>query len=140
MKVLLDPNACTQLKRGHLSVSESVRGSERVLFSTIVAGELRYGFRYRTRFDTNLRELRAFLDNAYVSLLPVTLVTSDRYSRIAASLRQKGRPIPSNDIWIAAHAMEAGADLVSFDAHFEHVDGLAWIPLSVERKARPVSP
>ena len=47
-----------------------------------------------------------------------------------SSLRAKGRPIPTNDIWIAAHAMETGADLVSADRHFEHVDGIAWIRLS----------
>jgi len=59
--------------------------------------------------------------------LTVTLVTADRFGRIAASLRRKGRPLPTNDIWIAAHAMESGADLLSFDRHFEHVEGLAWI-------------
>jgi tRNA(fMet)-specific endonuclease VapC len=37
--------------------------------------------------------------------------------------------MPTNDIWIAAHAMETGADLLSFDEHFEHVEGLAWIHL-----------
>ena len=59
--------------------------------------------------------------------MPVGLATADRYSRIATSLRAKGRPIPTNDMWIAAHAMETGADLVSADGHFEHVDGIAWI-------------
>ena len=95
-----------------------------------MAGELLYAFRHGSRFDKNLRELRELLDHPYVTFLPVTLVTADRYSRIAGSLRRKGRPIPTNDIWIAAHAMESGADLVSFDEHFEHVDGLAWIRLS----------
>ena len=52
--------------------------------------------------------------------------TAERYGVISAALRAKGRPIPANDVWIAAHAMETGADLVSADAHFEHVDGLAW--------------
>ncbi len=44
-----------------------------------------------------------------------------------AALRRKGTPIPTNDIWIAAHAMESGADLLSFDEHFGAVDGIAWI-------------
>ena len=56
------------------------------------------------------------------------------YSRIAASLRAKGRPLPTNDVWIAAHAMETGADLVSADRHFEHVDGIAWVRLKGERR------
>ncbi len=130
MKVLLDSDAYSGLKRGHPRVAEIVRASERVLFSAVVAGELLYGFRQGSRFDKNLRELREFLDHPYITFLPITFVTSDRYSRIAVSLRRKGRPIPTNDIWIAAHAMETGSDLISFDEHFEHVDGLAWVHLS----------
>ena len=127
MKVLLDSNAYSHLKRGHRQVAEIVRRSEEVLLSTIVIGELLYGFRRGSRLDRNVRELQSFLDNPYVTVLPVGLTTADRYARIAVSLRAKGRPIPSNDIWIAAHAMETGADLVSYDRHFEAVDGLAWV-------------
>lgn len=53
------------------------------------------------------------------------------------SLRAKGRPIPTNDIWIAAHVMETGADLVSADRHFEHVDGIAWLRLKADRRQAP---
>jgi predicted nucleic acid-binding protein len=129
MKVLLDSDAYSQLKRGHPRVIELVRASEKVLFSVVVAGELLYGFRYGSRFEKNLQELREFIDNPYVTFLPVTFTTCDRYSRIAVGLRRKGKPIPTNDIWIAAHAMETGADLLSFDQHFENVDGLVWIHL-----------
>ncbi len=59
----------------------------------------------------------------------MTLNTADRFGRIAAALRTKDRPIPTNDIWIAAHTMESGADLLSYDRHFSAVDGLAWVPL-----------
>ena len=132
MRLLLDSNAYSQLKRGHRTVADLVRKSEEVFFSAIVAGELLYGFRHGSRFERNLEELRAFLDNPYVTFVKAGLTTSDRYSRIAAQLRQNGRPIPTNDIWIAAHTMETGADLVSFDAHFESVEGLPWIHLSSE--------
>lgn len=129
MKVLLDSDAYSQLKRGHRQVAELVRASENVFFSAIVAGELLYGFRHGSRFEGNLRELRHFLDHPYVIFVPVSLVTCDRYSRIAVNLRRKGKPIPSNDIWVAAQAMETGTDLLSFDEHFAQVDGLAWIQL-----------
>jgi predicted nucleic acid-binding protein len=132
MRILLDSNAYTRLERGHSAVAELVRRSEAVLVSTIVAGELLYGFRQRNRFEKNQRDFHLFLDNPYVHLVPVTFVTADRYSRVAASLRAKGQPIPTNDIWIAAHTMETGAELVSFDQHFQNVDGLAWLHLSVE--------
>jgi tRNA(fMet)-specific endonuclease VapC len=74
--------------------------------------------------------LEVFLESPYVSLVPVTLTTADRFGRIAAALRAKGRPLPTNDIWIAAHAMETGAELLSFDEHFGAIDGLAWVALS----------
>jgi tRNA(fMet)-specific endonuclease VapC len=72
------------------------------------------------------RQFRKFLDNPYVSILPVSLVTADRFARIGASLRAKGRPIPGNDMWIAAHALESGAELLSADEHFEAIEGLVW--------------
>ena len=126
MRVLLDSNAYSLLMRGHRQVADLVRMAEEVLFSTIVAGELLYGFRWGSQFERNAAELRSFLGSPYVSVVTVGQVTADRYSRIAAALRAKGRPIPTNDVWIAAQAMETGSDLVSADAHFEQVDGLAW--------------
>jgi tRNA(fMet)-specific endonuclease VapC len=127
MKVLLDTNAYTALFRGHEGVADLVRRADHVIVSTVVAGELLFGFRNGSRYETNRRELEEFLSTPYVTLLPVTLVTSDRFGRIAAALRRKGRPIPSNDIWIAAHAMESGSELLSFDHHFEEIDGIALV-------------
>ena len=129
MKVLLDTNAYTALFRGHPGVVARVRRAEQVLISVVVAGELLFGFRNGSRFETNNAELEDFLASPYVTLLPVTMVTADRFGRIAASLRRNGTPLPTNDIWIAAQAMESGADLLSFDGHFAHVDGIAWVKL-----------
>ena len=127
MRILLDTNAYSALMRGHRDVADRVRRAEQVLLSTVVAGELLFGFRLGTRLKKNMTELEAFLDNPYVNLVPVTLTTADRFARIAVALRLKGKPIPTNDIWIAAHAMETGAELVSSDEHFGAIDGLAWV-------------
>ena len=132
MRILLDSDAYSQLMRGRHQVHDLVRRAEEIFLSAIVVGEIMFGFRHGTRFDENMAELRAFFDNPYTHLLPVGQATADRYSRIATALRAKGRPIPTNDIWIAAHAMETGADLVSADGHFEHVDGLAWIRVAAD--------
>lgn len=132
MKILLDSSAYSHLKRGDRRIVEIVRGSEEILLSTIVIGELLYGFRKGSRLERNLRELHGFLSSPYVTVMAVGFTTADRYARIAASLRAKGRPIPANDIWIAAHALEAGADLVSYDRHFDQIDGLALVYLPVE--------
>jgi len=127
LSLLLDTNAYSALFRGDAAVARRVRKAERVLVSSIVAGELLFGFRDGSRYDANRSDLEDFLANPYVSLLSVTLVTADRFGRIAAGLKRKGRPLPTNDIWIAAQAMESGAELLSFDRHFAEVDGLAWV-------------
>lgn len=98
-----------------------------MLFSAVVVGELLYGFRQGVHFERNLAELRSFLERPYVTFVPVGPVTADRYSRVMTALKAKGRPIPINDVWIAAHAMETDADLVSADNHFGYVDGVVWV-------------
>ena len=129
MRILLDSNGYSRLMRGDGQTAAVVRDATEILMSAVVIGELLHGFRNGSRFDRNAADLRSFLDNPYVSFVPVGPVTADRYSRIAAALRAKGSPIPTNDVWIAAHAMETGADLVSADRHFEAVDGIAWLRL-----------
>jgi len=128
MKVLLDTNAYTAMMHGHSEVAARVRQAKSLMLSTIVIGELLYGFYHGSRFEANSARLTAFLNNPFVRILPVSMTTADRFGRIATALRRRGRPIPNNDIWIAAHAMETGADLLSADAHFEAVEGLAWVP------------
>ena len=102
MRVLLDLNAYSQLMLGREQVSRIVRDAEEVLLPVVVLGELLYGFRHGSRYERNAWDVRAFLDNPYVSLVSVGATTADRYSRIATSLRAKGRRIPTNDLWIAA--------------------------------------
>ena len=57
-------------------------------------------------------------------MINVTADTADSYALVYACLRRKGQPIPTNDLWIAATALEHGTALLSLDAHFAHVDGL----------------
>ena len=129
MRILLDSNAYSSLMRGEERTAAVVRDATEVLMSAVVIGELLYGFRSGSLFERNAADLRSFLSNPFVSFVPVGPVTADRYSRIAAALRAKDSPIPANDVWIAAHAMETGADLVSADRHFDAVDGIAWLRL-----------
>ena len=109
-----------------------VRRAREIVMSTVVLGEVLYGFRHGSKTEANEQRLRDFLDMPRVTVIPVTETTSDRYSRICVLLRRKRTPIPSNDAWIAAHAMESGADLVSFDGHFAAIDGLALELLSID--------
>jgi tRNA(fMet)-specific endonuclease VapC len=133
VRIALDTNAYSALLRGDDATAKLVRSAERVHVCSVVLGELLYGFRCGARFTRNWELLEQFLANPYVQLDAVTLATADRYGRIASALRTQGTPLPQNDIWIAAHAMETGLILISFDAHFERVAGLACvIPPSTE--------
>jgi tRNA(fMet)-specific endonuclease VapC len=127
VKILLDTNAYSALRRGHGLVTEQVRRSEEVILSSIVVGELLFGFRNGSRFDENAQALSAFVEDPHVRFLSVTWDTAAWFGRISAQLKRKGRPIPTNDIWIAAHTMETGADLISSDPHFGHIEDLPWV-------------
>jgi len=127
MSVLLDTNAYCAFHQGNADVVKIVENADKVVMSTIVVGELLFGFYNGTRYQKNLDLLQSFLAEPDVVAVAVSLSTSERYGFIASSLRSKGRAIPTNDIWIAAHAIETHASLVSFDVHFRHVDGIDFI-------------
>lgn len=124
MKLLLDTNAYVELRKGHPGIADLVRNAERLVMSTVVLGELLFGFRNGSRYEKNLASLDEFLNERWVDVQPVTRTTADRFGRIAAALRKAGHPIPTNDVWIAAHAFETGAELVTLDRHFGRVRGL----------------
>ena len=130
MRILLDSNAYSAFMRGNGEVRGMIRASEEVLDTAVVVGEKLFGFRQGAHYERNLAELRSFLERPYVSFVPVGPVTADRYSRVMSALKAKGRPIPTNDVWIAAHAMETGADPVSADGHFEQAYGIVWVPIT----------
>ena len=127
MKILLDTNAYSDWKRGVGAVSDYIRQAEAIVFSGVVAGELLFGFRRGNRFEKNWDELKSFMAHPRVFFHGITIRTADRYGRVAEQLRRTGRPIPTNDIWIAAQALETGADLISSDPHFAKVEGLVCI-------------
>jgi len=124
--ILLDTNAYTAFMLGATEVVDVVAYADRLYLNSIVLGELLGGFAAGTREPKNRAELARFLDSPRVEVLPITTDTADSYALIYAGLRRKGHPIPTNDLWIAASAMEHGAALLTRDAHFSHIDGLRY--------------
>lgn len=122
--VAIDTNAYTAFKRGDAAVLAVLRHAEEIQLGSIVLGELLAGFAAGSRETQNRAELTRFLDTPRVRLVPCGPVTADFYALIYAALRRQGRPIPTNDMWIAASCMEHGAALLTLDAHFRHVGGL----------------
>lgn len=132
MNLLLDTNAYAFLRKGQAELADLARKSQKISMSTIVLGELRYGFLYGTRVGQNEKDLFHFLAEPKVQVLDVTSETAEIFGVLSASLRRKGRPIPTNDIWIAAHAFQAQSILVSFDAHFAEVENLRFRHLKAD--------
>ena len=122
--ILIDTNFYVAFKRKQQSAVDLLRQVEYIGVSTIVLGELLAGFRCGSRAAENRRELDEFLDSPRVEILILDEETPDFYAEVFRALKQKGRPIPTNDLWIASVALRHGLALATLDEHFRHIDGL----------------
>jgi tRNA(fMet)-specific endonuclease VapC len=121
MRICLDTSGYSAFKRGHERAIEFVRRSSEIVIPVTVLGELLAGFRRGERERRNLEELDRFLENPRVGAVPVDEETASCYAEILIGLRERGTPIPTNDIWIAASAMQGGLSVVTGDGHFARV-------------------
>jgi tRNA(fMet)-specific endonuclease VapC len=120
--VILDTNAVSALFVGDPDLEAVLAASHRHELPTIVIGEYRFGLA-RSRHRKILVPLLDQLIAESV-ILNVDLATTEAYAVVRERLRAKGRPLPENDVWIAALAIQHGLDVVSRDIHFDHVAGL----------------
>lgn len=127
-KILLDTNAYSGYRKGDDRVLDVLAAAERVYLSVFVLGELLYGFKSGSREVENRRELDDFLRKPTVRTVHTTYDTADLFGMLKQQLRHEGTPIPINDVWIAAHCLETGSTLITFDDHFGAIDGLrVWV-------------
>src|SRR5688572_9005908 len=119
-KYLLDTNAAIALLNGDARIGRMLAGAE-VFLSLVAVGELYYGAYHSARVMANATKVDAFV--AANVVVGTDHHTSRTYGNVKATLRAKGRPIPDNDLWIAAIAVQHAVRLVTRDAHFQHVDG-----------------
>ncbi len=124
---LLDTNIVIAIFSGDPAILAHLADADEVLIPSVVLGELYYGAEKSGRPQDNRERIDEFAaENTIVSC---TAITARHYGLIKNNLRAKGRPLPENDIWIAALAQEHGLTLVTRDGHFEAIDGLpveAW--------------
>jgi len=123
-QILIDTNYYVGFKRRQELIVERLRQAEYIGVSTVVLGELLAGFRCGSRERENRRELELFLDSPRVAVLGIDEETAEFYAGVFRALREKGRPIPSNDLWLAASALRHGLALATLDSHFSEIDGL----------------
>jgi predicted nucleic acid-binding protein len=109
------------LRRGHKAILDIVQRAETVALPAIVLGELYSGFRAGNRYAENVAQLTQLLNKPSVRVLNITEETALRYAEIDVYLRKRGRPIPRNDVWIAAVALEHGLQLLTLDVHFREI-------------------
>lgn len=129
----MDTSAYSGFRGGHPEVHRLMTAAPGILMPIVVIGELEGAFTRGGRRDENLRSLDEFLSRPYVSVALIARSVAARYGSIWARLRSSGTPIGLNDIWIAATAMEADADLLTFDTDFSRVPDLRAIVLSTGR-------
>lgn len=119
---LLDTNIVIALFAGEPSILDHLKDASEVYIPSVVIGELYYGAHKSSQARQNLRRIETLI--ARSSILACDAVTAFHYGSIKDQLRKKGKPIPENDIWIAAIALQFNSTLVSRDEHFSAVPEL----------------
>lgn len=120
--MILDTNALSGAADGDPGALEIIAGAERIAVPVIVLGEYRLGIaqsRHRKEYEEWLREWVAA-----VTVLDVDRETTYQYTKIGLELKKTCKPIPSNDLWIAALCGQHSMPLLSRDRHFDVVAGL----------------
>ena len=121
-KVVLDTSVVVAVLRRVPGVMERARAVEELLVPLIALGELEYGTNLATPPQKQREAVRMFMEGA--TLLLPTAQTAAEYGRVKAALKAAGTPLPENDVWIAAAAIEQGLPLATRDAHFSQIAGL----------------
>lgn len=121
--MILDTNALSAFVDGDPGVGDVLRRQARAAIPVIVLGEFRYGIaasRHRAAYEAWLSSHLEQFD-----VLAVTAETAVAYAALRVTLKRSGRPIPANDAWIAALAMQHRLPILSRDEHFDVVPDLA---------------
>jgi predicted nucleic acid-binding protein len=122
--IAVDTNAYSDAKRGLPDAVAVLQAADVVGVPVVVLGEILGGLSAGSRARKNRDELERFIRSPRAQVLVADADTADRYAEIWRALRSRGRPIPTNDLWIAAIVVQHGFRLFTRDAHFREVVGL----------------
>jgi len=121
-KLLLDTNIIIEIFDGNKVIAGKINKASEFYMSSVVLGELYIGINRVVNKAKHLKKLTDFLQLCIV--LKVDDVTAKYYGEIVAQLYKKGKPIPTNDVWIAATALQHGLTLITQDGHFTEVESI----------------
>lgn len=122
-RFLLDSNIIIALFAQEQTVMEAARQAEEVFIPAIALGELYYGAQKSSRRQLNIARIDSLADANVI--LGCDYETARYYGEIKNKLKEKGRPVPENDMWIAACARQYNLILVTRDKHFYEIDALS---------------
>ena len=125
--LLIDTNIYTYALNGDAEVIKVLQRAQKISICSISIGELLSGFKAGSEENKHREELEEFLDSPRVQLQIIDEDTAEFYAEIQNGLRKKGKPIPTNDIWIASIALQHGLKLYTNDQHFKFVPGLVLV-------------
>ncbi len=123
-RILIDTNSYAAFKKKDADALMTFRTAEYIGVNIVVLGELFSGFKGGSKETENRKELEQFLDSPRVYIIQMDEETAEFYAKIYWDLKRKGKPIPTNDLWVAASAMRHGLSLFTYDEHFKDIDGL----------------
>ena len=124
MRVALDTSRLTDLLRGDVALADLLGACEEVWIPLIVLAEMKAGFHGGAQQHRNEALLQKFLAKPTVALMLPDRETAEQYARLFVQLRRAGTPVPDNDLWIAAMALEHDLLLITRDRHFTHIPQL----------------
>jgi len=128
VKIALDTNAYSSLQIGNVKqLKDLVDQAEQIILPFIVVAELKAGFHKGQRKVDNYAKLERFQNIDRILVQWPNDLTSELYAQIWSDLSKRGRPIPTNDVWIAAVCLQYQLTLVTNDTHFDHVSLLQTI-------------
>lgn len=119
----IDTNVAIALMAGDRTIRQRVAEADEILLSIVVLGELYFGASRSGRLEHNLRQVEVLAASCRIAELGVE--TARNYGAVKTVLRRNGTPIPDNDIWIAASALQLDLAVATRDAHFDAVENLS---------------
>jgi tRNA(fMet)-specific endonuclease VapC len=123
-RLMIDTNIYIEYLRGNEEVKDILDFADIVAFSVISVGEIFTGFYLSENEKKYFSEIEEFFNSSRLLIYDVDSETAEFYAKIVSELKSSGSPIPTNDIWIAALALQHGIKLLTMDNHFKKVPGL----------------
>jgi tRNA(fMet)-specific endonuclease VapC len=123
-RLMIDTNIYIEYLRGNEEVKDMLDFADIVAFSVISVGEIFTGFYLSENEKKYFSEIEEFFNSSRLLIYDVDSETAEFYAKIVSELKSSGSPIPTNDIWIAALALQHGIKLLTMDDHFKKVPGL----------------